>query len=72
MRLSHYELASLVLMPHKFVREWPGTNIMPIPRAQGAYAQAMLLTLLEARVLENWSNDIIKNPFPTPEVYSNG
>lgn len=45
---------------------------MPIPRDQGAYAQAMLLTLLEARVLENWSNDIIKNPFPTPESYSHG
>lgn len=59
-------------MPHKWVEKWPQTNILPIPRNQGAYAQAMLLTLLEAKVLENYSNDVIANPFPSPETYSNG
>lgn len=72
LQLTHAELASLALLPHAWLTQWPKTNILPIPRDQGAYAQALLLTLLEARVLQNWSNDIIANPFPSPDTYSHG
>lgn len=61
LKLTPEEVASLALLPHArltFFKERNhigGNDYMP---------HAMMLTLLEARVLKNFSVDVIDNPFP--------
>lgn len=63
LKLTHYELASLVCMPHLWVAKLKEENRIPCSVTGGGRAVAMLLTLLEARVLKKLVPDVIKNPF---------
>ena len=64
LKLTHYELASLVCMPHVYVAKLREYNRIPGSVNGGGRAIGMLLTLLEARVLKKTVGDVIKNPFP--------
>lgn len=55
------ELASMAGMSHGLLESWKRSNMLP---GHGRLPQAIILTLLEARVLDQWSTDIIPNPFP--------
>lgn len=58
LRLTPAELASVVCMPHKDLGRARANN-----RFHGS--AALLLTLLEAQVLREYSHDIIENPIPS-------
>jgi hypothetical protein len=57
LQLTHGELASLICLPHSQLPGIRKRNVFPGP-------VALLLTLLEAQVLAQFSNDIIAQPFP--------
>ncbi len=64
LKLTHYELASLVCCPHSWVAKIRDENRIPCSVNGGGRAVGMLLTLLEARVLKKLVPDVITNPFP--------
>jgi len=68
LQLTKWELASLALIPHRRIERWERDFIFPF-EPDVAYAHAMILTLIEANVLSNYTKDIIANPFPTSEAY---
>lgn len=57
LNLTHGELASFICLPHSQLAGIRTRNVFPGPAA-------LLLTLLEAQVLANYSDDIIAQPFP--------
>ena len=63
LKMTSYEVASLVLLPHKKVEEYRVKNILPLKRAH-ASSVALSLTLLEAYLMRGLTNDVIENPFP--------
>lgn len=58
LRLTHGELASLICLPHSLLKGIQRRNVFPGPAA-------LLLTLLEAQVMQAYSKDIIAQPFPS-------
>jgi hypothetical protein len=68
LKLTHYELASLALIPHLYVKKWEDEYIFPV-KNKSAYAHAMILTLIESNVLDNYTKDVVKQPFPDSSVY---
>lgn len=52
------EVASLVGLPHSYLPHFERSNNMPL-------SAALLLTILEARLYQGLSTDIIPNPFPS-------
>lgn len=65
LQVTEYELASLVLMPHEWVEKFKQRDQMPCAVAGGGRAVAMILTILEARVLKRLTKDVIVEPFPS-------
>lgn len=57
LKLTHGELASIVCLTHKRMESCARANRFDAP-------VALLLTLLEAEYLADYSNDVIANPFP--------
>lgn len=64
LKLTHYELASLVCMPHSHVAKLREYNLLPGTVNGGGRAVGMLLTILEARVLKKLVPDVVTNIFP--------
>lgn len=64
LKITEYELASLVCCPHSWVEKIKTYNRIPASVSGGGRAVGMLLTLLEARVLKKLVPDVIVNPFP--------
>lgn len=61
LKMTPYEVASLVLMRHSAVEGFRQYNRLT---GHNNRATALLLTLLEAHMCKDWSVDIIENPFP--------
>jgi hypothetical protein len=61
LKMTPYEVASLVMMPHSAVPAFERENILTCYTARPV---ALLLTLLEHQVLGEIAPDTIKNPFP--------
>jgi hypothetical protein len=64
LRLTEYELASLVLMPHEWVPKMKERNVIPCMYHGGGRAVGLVLTMLEARVLKKVVADVIEEPMP--------
>lgn len=64
LKITEYELASLVCCPHSWVERIKEENRIPHTVKGGGRAVGMLLTLLEARVMKKVVSDVITNPFP--------
>lgn len=58
LNVTYGELASLIALPHSHLDGIRERNFFPGPAA-------LLLTILEASILKNYSDDIIAQPFPT-------
>lgn len=67
LKLTHCELASLVLMSHKSVDQFREKNQI---QAHNPRPIAMLLTLLEHHVAGHLLHDTIANPFPNLNLAS--
>lgn len=63
LQISHAELASAVTLPHRYLENYERTNRIPNRDGNGR-ALALLLTLLESHCCGEWTNDVIRNPFP--------
>lgn len=63
LRMTAYEVASLVLLPHKSVPKYQDKNVLPL-RPAHASSVALNLTLLEAFLMRGLTEDVISNPFP--------
>lgn len=63
LKLTPYELGSLALITHKEVGAWSQNNLLPMKEADARRA-ALILTLIEAHILKDYTSDIIENPFP--------
>lgn len=63
LRMTDCEVASLVLLPHRYVERYRSTNALPLSRAH-AESVALSLTLLEAYLMRGLTEDVIENPFP--------
>lgn len=57
LRLTPYELGSLIALPHAHVNFAQRDNHFSGPAA-------LILTLLEAQVMSKFTNDVIANPLP--------
>lgn len=64
LKLTEAELASLCLMPHRWLAGFKENDRMPCSINGGGRAVAMILTLLEARVMKRVVPDVIIYPFP--------
>ena len=64
LKLTPAELASLCLMPHKWLAAFKDGNLIP-NRSSSGRAVALILTLIEAHAMKAISKDVIENPFPT-------
>lgn len=64
LKVTEAELASLVLMPHAWLPKFRDYSQIPCSVTGGGRAVAMLLTLLEARVLKKLVPDVVKHPIP--------
>ncbi len=65
-KMTPYELASLVGMPHADVAQFEEHNHLAV---EGRRAVALLLTVVEAHFLSELHHDVIKNPFPSVEGF---
>lgn len=63
LKMTDCEVASLVLLPHKYVARYRETNVLPLSRAH-AESVALSLTLLEAYLMRGLTEDVIEQPFP--------
>jgi hypothetical protein len=59
LNMTYGELASTICLHHSLLEGVRARNVFPGPAA-------LLLTLLEAQYLADYSNDIIANPFYAP------
>lgn len=64
LKITEYELASLVCCPHEWIPKIKEHDRIPASVTGGGRAVALLLTLLEARVLKKLVPDVVKNPIP--------
>ena len=64
LKITPYELASIVGLPHKCVAKWEYKTQMPLSQHNGGLGVALCLTVLEAHILAAFTEDIIKNPYP--------
>ena len=58
LQLTPYELASMICWPHSQVDSAVANSKFPGP-------VALLLTLVEAQVMQNYTRDVILNPLPS-------
>lgn len=63
LKMTPYEVASLVLLPHQCVEAYRAKNVLPMRRPH-ASSVALSLTLLEAYLMRGLTEDIISSPFP--------
>lgn len=63
LKLTPHELASLVLLPHKYVDDYRLRNGLPMTY-NWARPVAMLLTLVELHVAGHLTADVVQEPFP--------
>lgn len=61
LKMTPYEVASLVMLRHDAVEKFREGNRIP---GHNARAVALLLTLVEAWACKEWAGDVIENPFP--------
>lgn len=61
LQMTPYEVASLVMLRHTAIPLYHRRGVL---RGRDARPVAMLLTLIEAHCLQNWTSDVIKDPFP--------
>lgn len=64
LKVTEYELASLVLCPHDWIPKFREHNRIPCSVSGGGRAVAMMLTVLEAKVLRRLVPDVIDEPMP--------
>ncbi len=64
LKVTPYELASLVCMPHSHVEKLRDYGQIPGIVNGGGRAVGLVLTILEARILKRLVPDVIENPFP--------
>lgn len=64
LKLTPYELGSVVGIPHSVVEKWKARTTVPIRPEDGGHAIGLILTILEGHVLAEHTNDVIKDPFP--------
>lgn len=62
LKLTEAELASFVCMPHDWLPVYKARNRLPYSVGGGGRAVALLLTVMEARVLRKWADTV--QPFP--------
>lgn len=63
LKMTPFEVASLVQLPHQYVERYRAKNVLPMRRAHAA-SVALSLTLLEAYLMRGLTEDIIEKPFP--------
>jgi hypothetical protein len=63
LRLTPAELASLVLLPHRYLCGYEKQNTLPLYYSH-AQSVALTLTLLESHLCGEVTKDVISNPFP--------
>ncbi len=62
LKVTEYEMASLSLMPHDWIPKFKTRNRIPCSVLGGGRAVAMLLTMIEARVMKKLVPDVIEEP----------
>lgn len=68
LQVSPAELASAVLLPHRFLDAYKRENKIPSRIGSGP-AIALVLTLLETHCCGAMTRDVIENPFPDLNKY---
>lgn len=63
LKMTAHEVASLVLLPHRYLVAYREKNVLPMRRDHAA-SVALNLTLLEAYLMRGLTEDIIDQPFP--------
>jgi hypothetical protein len=63
LKMTSFEVASLVLLPHTSVAKYKEGNTLPLRRPH-AMSVALNLTLLEAFLMRGLTEDVIESPFP--------
>ena len=63
LKMTSYEVASLVRLPHRSIPAYKLRNTLPLYAAH-AEAVALILTLLESYLMRGLTKDVIENPFP--------
>lgn len=63
LKMTAYEVASLVHLPHAAVQRYQLKNVLPLRRPH-ATSVAHTLTVLEAYLMRGLTEDIIDQPFP--------
>lgn len=63
LKLTEYELASLVRLPHKVIGKYRAGFSLPLPRGS-AESVALLLTLVETHFMQGLRGDVITEIFP--------
>lgn len=61
LRMTPWEVASLVMLRHGSIDTFRRKGRLSI---QGHRAAALVLTILEAHVMREWTSDVIENVFP--------
>jgi hypothetical protein len=64
MQLTPYELGSIACIPHRVIEQWKLRSVLPMSATQGAYAVALILTVIESQVLAGHVSDVIEDPIP--------
>jgi len=63
LKMTEYELASLVRLPHKAIEKYRERFSLPLPRGH-AESVALLLTIVETHFLKGLRDDVILEIFP--------
>lgn len=63
LKMTEYEVASLVRLPHKCIERYRETCLLPM---RGGFCEsvALTLTILEAYLMKGLTSDIVENIFP--------
>jgi hypothetical protein len=67
LKMTSCEVASLALLPHRYIPLYQERNVLPLPRAHAA-SVALSLTLLEAYLMRGLTDDVVSQPFPDLNV----
>lgn len=63
LKMTEYELASLVRLPHKYIPKYEERYILPLARGH-AESVALLLTIIETHFMLGKADDVIASIFP--------
>lgn len=61
--MTSYEVASLVLLPHRYIARYQERNVLPLTDGH-AKSVALTMTVLEGYLMKGLTDDVIENVYP--------